>query len=620
MMKTKEMPKNTGPQFGPPGHGPHSMMMKKKEKAKDIRGTLIRLWKYLEKSRRGLLFAAFIVLIITALNVTGPYLMKIALDEYITGGVNFPALARILILMSLTYFGAAMLTVLQQKIIIGISQKAVKDLRKDVFQKFQELTIRFFDTRSTGELMSRLTNDIDNVSNTLSTGVLEILSAGLSILTAGAVMLSINWQLGLICLTVIPLIIIFTKKIARMTRKGFRAKQGYLGELNGIIEETITGHREVKAFTKEEEILLDFSEKNQLLKQAAHKANITSSLMGPFMNMMNNINYGVTAFAGGVLALYGIVSVGTIAAFLNYSRQFSRPLNQIAQLYTTIQSAIAGAERVFQILDEEPEFSDGPDALALTDVEGKVCIKDLHFRYDQDIPVIQGIDILAEPGQTIALVGPTGAGKTTIINLLTRFYDYHKGSITIDGKDIRHIRKADLRRALGIVLQETFLFSGTVRENIRYSCLDASDQQIIRAATLANAHQFIHRMPMGYDTEISENGANLSEGQRQLIAIARAILSDPSILILDEATSSVDTRTEIHIQEGMLKLMEGRTSFVIAHRLSTIKNADSILVMDKGKIIERGTHRELMTKKGFYYNLYHSQFGDHTGRDLQESL
>jgi len=345
------------------------------------------------------------------------------------------------------------------------------------------------------------------------------------------------------------------------------------------------------------------------MRRAAHRANITSGLMGPLMNMMNNLNYGVTAFAGGILAFYGMVSVGTIAAFLNYTRQFSRPLNQVAQLYATIQSALAGAERVFQILDEKPEFEDAPDALPLAEVAGRVVMEDLHFRYREDVPVLQGIDIHAEPGQTIALVGPTGAGKTTIINLLTRFYDYHRGTITIDGRDIRHIKKEDLRRALGIVLQETFLFSGTVKENIRYGRLDATDEEIVRAATLANAHQFIHRMPRGYDTEITENGANLSEGQRQLIAIARAILSDPSILILDEATSSVDTRTEIQIQEGMLKLMEGRTSFVIAHRLSTIKKADAILVMDGGRIVERGTHGELMGAKGFYHNLYNSQFG-----------
>jgi len=424
------------------------------------------------------------------------------------------------------------------------------------------------------------------------------------------VMITINWRLALICLCVIPLVFFLTKKIAKHTRKGFRDRQEHLGDLNGIIEESISGQRVIKAFTKEKELLKTFSKKNKLMQKASNKANIASGLMGPLMNMMNNLNYGVTAFAGGILAIYGMVSVGTIAAFLNYTRQFSRPLNQIAQLYTTIQSALAGAERVFAVLDEIPEFEDTEESLPLSTVRGEVIFKNLHFRYLPDIPIIKGIDIHAKPGQTIALVGPTGAGKTTIINLLSRFYDFHKGSITIDGKNIRDIKKRDLRRNLGIVLQETFLFSDTVKENIRYGRLDASEEEIIEASKLANAHQFIHRMPHGYDTEVSEDGASLSQGQKQLIAIARAILSEPSILVLDEATSSVDTRTEIQIQEGMLKLMKGRTSFVIAHRLSTIKNADAILVMNDGQIIEQGTHRELMDSRGFYHNLYHSQFGN----------
>jgi ATP-binding cassette, subfamily B, multidrug efflux pump len=598
------------PLSGPGSGGPvHAGMMKKKEKAKDTKGTLIRLWDYLKHQKRSLTLVIATVFLTTSLNIAGPYLMKVALDNHIAKGVNFPALLQILCWMGAVYFAAALLTLLQQRIMIGLSQKAIKNLRNDVFQKFQELTVRYFDTHSSGELMSRLTNDIDSISNTLTTGVLDILSAILTIIAVTVVILTLNWQLALICLGVIPLVMVLSKRVGRHTRTGFRDRQKHLGELNGIIEESITGHRVIKSFAKEEDILCSFQDKNEKMQKASFKANAVSGLMGPMMNMMYNLNYGITAFAGGVLALYGIVSVGTIAAFLNYSRQFSRPLNQVAQLYTSIQSALAGAERVFAILDEEPEFSDTPDSLPLIDVKGHVLIEDLHFRYKEDIPVLKGIDIQAEPGQTIALVGPTGAGKTTIINLLTRFYDFHKGSISIDGKDIRKIAKADLRRTLGIVLQETFLFSGTVKENILYGRLNATDEEIVAASKLANAHQFIHRMPQGYNTDISENGANLSEGQRQLIAIARAILSNPSILILDEATSSVDTRTEIQIQEGMLKLMEGRTSFVIAHRLSTIKNADAILVMKDGGIIERGTHRELLEAKGFYHELYHSQFG-----------
>ena len=595
---------------GPGRGGGHSAFYSKpKEKAKDTKGTLKKLYGYLKAQKYELTAVFIFVLITTVLNIAGPYLMKYAIDNYIIGGVNLEGLLKTLFVMAIINIAAAGFTLVQQRIMISVSQKAVKNMRRDIFRKYQNLTINFFDTRTTGELMSRVTNDIDNISNTISGSFLEIISAVLSIIAVGVVMLTMNWMLAIICLCVIPVVIIITKKIAGHTRKGFRERQKHLGDLNGIIEESISGQRVIKAFTKESEFQKAFSVKNRLLQNASNKANITAGLMGPLMNMMNNLNYGVTAFAGGVLAVYGIVSVGTIAAFLNYTRQFSRPLNQVAQLYTTIQSALAGAERVFDILEETPEFEDTEESLSLKDVKGEVIFRNIHFRYKPDIPVIKGIDIHAEPGQTIALVGPTGAGKTTIINLLSRFYDFHKGMITIDGKDIRKIKKKDLRRNLGIVLQETFLFSDTVKENIRYGRLDATDEEIIKASRLANAHQFIHRMTDGYNTEISEDGANLSQGQKQLIAIARAILSDPSILVLDEATSSVDTRTEIQIQEGMLKLMEGRTSFVIAHRLSTIKNADNILVMNNGQIIEQGTHSELIRLNGFYNNLYNSQFG-----------
>jgi ATP-binding cassette subfamily B protein len=594
---------------GPGAGGPGGHFAKPKEKAKDSRGTLKKLWVYLKADTLGILLVLCIVLLTTALNIAGPYLMKYAIDHYITTGINLSGLAGILLAMVVIYSFAALFTFVQQWIMIAVSQKAIKALRRDIFHKFQTLTIHFFDTRAAGELMSRVTNDIDNISNTVSNSFLEIVSAVLTIGAVAVVMLTINWQLALICICVIPLVIILTKQVGHHTRKGFRDKQKHLGDLNGIIEESISGQRVVKAFTKESELLRDFSKKNVLLKNASNKANISSGLMGPLMNMMNNLNYGITTFAGSVLAIHGLVSVGTIAAFLNYTRQFSRPLNQIAQLYTTIQSALAGAERVFAILEEEPEFEDDENSISLKDLKGEVVFQDLHFGYLSDVPIIKGIDIHAQPGQTIALVGPTGAGKTTMINLLARFYDFHKGSITIDGLDIRSIKKRDLRSKLGIVLQETFLFSDTVKENIRYGRLDATDEEIITASKLANAHQFIHRMPQGYDTLVSEDGANLSQGQKQLIAIARAILSEPSILVLDEATSSVDTRTEIQIQKGMLKLMEGRTSFVIAHRLSTIKNADQILVMDGGRIVERGSHKELMSAQGFYYKLYHSQFG-----------
>ncbi len=591
------------------GGGHAAYFSKPIEKARDTGSTMKKLWRYIRVQKSGFMLVFIFVSVTSLLNIAGPWLMKFAIDNYLADKIDYKGLSQVLVVMAAVQLAAAGFTLVQQWIMISVSQKTVENLRRDIFHKFQILTINFFDTRTTGELMSRVTNDIDNISNTLSGSFLEILTAVLGVITVSIVMVAINWRLALICLCIIPLVIILTKKVALHTRKGFRDRQKHLGDLNGIIEESITGQRVIKAFTKEKELLKTFDAKNRLMQKASNKANMISGLMGPLMNMMNNLNYAVTAIAGGVFAVYGLVSVGTIAAFLSYTRQFSRPLNHIAQLYTTIQSAIAGAERVFDILEEVPEFEDTEDSVPLTAVKGEVIFKDLFFSYHPDIPVIRGISINAEPGQTIALVGPTGAGKTTIINLLTGFYDFHSGTVTIDGKDIRSIKKQDLRRNLGIVLQETFLFSDTVKENIRYGRLNASDEEVIEAARLANAHQFIHRMPSGYDTEISEDGANLSQGQKQLIAIARAILSSPSILVLDEATSSVDTRTEIQIQNGMLELMKGRTSFVIAHRLSTIRNADSILVMDEGRIVEKGTHRELMDLQGFYYRLYNSQFG-----------
>lgn len=591
----------------------HGRMMaglaKPKEKAGDIRGTMGRLAAYLGRHKSRLLLVILMVIITTGLNILGPYLMKVAIDSHIkASGVDFPALARLLGLMAAAYVGASLFTLFQQWIMVGISQEIIRELRDDVFAKFQQLTIRFFDSRNIGELMSRVTNDIDNINNTLSDGILQIISAALSLVSVATVMLIINWQLSLICLSVIPLVILIVRHLSRFTRRGFRDRQKYLAALNGTIEETITGHELVKAFTREDELAAGFAATNRDMRRAAHVANSVSGFMGPLMNMMNNLNYAVTAFAGGLLAIGGHVTVGVIAAFLNYTRQYARPINQLAQIYTSIQSAIAGAERVFAILDEEVEFKDSPRALTMQTLRGAVKIRDLEFRYQNDVPVLRGISINAEPGQTIAIVGPTGAGKTTIINLLTRFYDFHSGTISIDDVDIRDIARSSLRSSLGIVLQDSFLFSDSIMENIRYGRLDANDDEVIAASKTANAHQFIHRMPDAYNSHINENGGSLSLGQRQLIAIARTILSDPAILILDEATSSVDTRTELHIQEAMLRLMEGRTSFVIAHRLSTIKNADTILVMNDGQIIEQGKHRELLDRGGFYTELYMSQF------------
>jgi ATP-binding cassette subfamily B protein len=396
--------------------------------------------------------------------------------------------------------------------------------------------------------------------------------------------------------------------VAQRTRAGFRRQQAALGKLNGLIEETITGQRVVKAYAREGGALAQFAVANHNLRQAATQAQIFAGFVGPLMNVVNNLGLAIVAGVGGWMAVQGLATVGTIASFINYSRQLGRPLNEIANLYNSIQSAVAGAERVFEVIDEAPELADAPETQPLARIQGDVAFEDVSFAYEEGVPVLKRISLRAEPGQIVALVGPTGAGKTTIVNLLTRFYDIDNGRICIDGCDIRQIQRDDLRRQLGIVLQDTFLFAESVLDNIRYGRLDASDGEVIAAAKLANADLFIRRLPQDYDTPLSERGSNLSQGQRQLLAIARAILSAPSILILDEATSSVDTRTEKHIQEAMLRLMAGRTSFVIAHRLSTIRDADQILVINHGEIVERGTHEELLAQQGFYHHLYTSQF------------
>ncbi|MDY7078384.1 MAG: ABC transporter ATP-binding protein [Chloroflexota bacterium] len=594
---------------GPPGMG--GMMNGMGGRAEDMQGTMRRLWGYLSRQKWLLIGIVVLVALSSGLNLLGPYLMGIAIDVYILNS-DVPGLIRTASLMIGAYGAAAFATWLQGHAMITLAQGTVRDIRNDLFAKLQTLSLRFFDQHTHGELMSRLTNDVENISNVLNQGVTQFISSVFSVVGVVTMMLLINWRLALVTLITIPLMFFLSSAVAMQTRKGFREQQEKLGDLNGIIEETVTGQRVVKAYVRERAVITEFDVANLKLRRASTRAEMFAGFMGPMMNMINNIGLAIVAGTGGWMALQGLATVGTVASFINYTRQFSRPLNQISQLYAQIQGAIAGAERVFEILDEVPELTDAPDALSLEHVAGDVVFEDVCFGYKPDVPVLKQVSFRAEPGQTIALVGPTGAGKTTIINLLTRFYDINRGQIGIDGNDIRQLKKADLRRKLGIVLQDTFLFSDTVMENIRYGRLDATDEKVIAAAKLANADQFIHRLPQGYKTELSERGSNLSQGQRQLLAIARAILADPSILILDEATSSVDTRTEKNIQEAMLRLMEGRTSFVIAHRLSTIREADNILVINDGEIIERGNHQKLLAQKGFYHNLYMSQFKGQT--------
>ncbi|MEJ5312099.1 MAG: ABC transporter ATP-binding protein [Anaerolineae bacterium] len=585
--------------------------MRPKERAKNIRGTVLRLWAYLKKQGWGLGIIVILVSISSGLGLLGPYLMGKAIDDFILKN-DIPGLGRLLLLMLGVYVVGASINWLEAYLMSTVAQRTVRDLRNDLFAKLQTLSLRFFDQRTHGELMSRLANDVENVSNVLNGSITQLISSVLSLAGVAVMMFVINWRLALVSIITLPLMMVLSNTIARYTRQGFREQQEYLGDLNGIIEETITGQHVVKAYVREQAVIEAFGKVNVKLRKAASRAQIFAGTLGPISNFVNNVGFAIVAGAGGWMAVQGMATVGTIAAFINYARQFSMPLNQIANLYNSIQSAIAGAERVFAILDETPELIDAPDAIPLTNIRGDVVFNDVCFGYNPETPVLKHVSLHARRGQTIALVGPTGAGKTTIVNLLTRFYDIDSGSITVDGIDIRRLKMADLRRELGIVLQDTYLFSDTVMENIRYGRLDATDDEVIAAAKLANADQFIHRLPEGYQTQLSERAGNISQGQRQLLAIARAILADPSILILDEATSSVDTRTEKNIQEAMLRLMEGRTSFVIAHRLSTIRDADAILVINDGEIIERGTHDALLAQRGFYYHLYMSQFkGQH---------
>jgi ATP-binding cassette, subfamily B, multidrug efflux pump len=598
------------PQVVPPlpfgGRGPNQFAQEK-VRAKNTHGTIRRIWDYLRRQRAALTLTFLLVIATTLLGLLGPYLLGRAIDGYILHG-DLAGLSRLLLLMLGVYAATSLCTWLQSYIMAGAAQRTVRELRNDLFAKLQVLPLRYFDTRNHGETMSRLTNDVENVNLVLSDSVTQLLSGLLSIVGVAVAMLLLNWRLALISVgSTVLLTFGVTRWIAPRTREGFRGQQAILGELNGLIEETVTGQRVVKASRREQSVIAQFDAANGRLRAAASRAQIFAGFMGPLMNCLSNLSLAIVAASGGWLAVIGLASVGAIAAFINYTGQFARPLNNIANLYNTIQAAVAGAERVFETLDEPVEV-DAPAAASVESLRGDVVFEDVSFSYQPETPVLKHVSLRAARGQVVALVGPTGAGKTTIVNLLTRFYEIDQGRILIDGRDIRQFKKEELRRQLGIVLQDTFLFAGTVLDNIRYGRLDATDEEVIAAARLANADQFIHRLPESYATPLSERAGNLSQGQRQLLAIARAILANPSILILDEATSSVDTRTEQHLQEAMRRLMTGRTSFVIAHRLSTVRDADQILVINHGEIVERGTHTELLQREGFYGRLYAGQF------------
>ncbi|MHB0856356.1 MAG: ABC transporter ATP-binding protein [Anaerolineae bacterium] len=568
---------------------------------------LKRLVAYLRPEKALLAWVAVLVVITTGLELAGPYLVGVAIDRFITQG-DLDGLMRIVLLMLATYTLAWVTQFAQGYQMVAITQRVLRALRRDLFERLQSLSLRFFDQRPTGELMSRLTNDIDAINRALSQSVVELAASLLTLAGVVVVMLLLNPWLALGAMALLPFMVWFTLRMGRGTRRGFQQVQINLGRLNALMEENLSGLRVVQAFRRQRAVLSEFDSANTATRDTSIRAQLMMTLLRPMLMVFSNLDIVVIAGLGGWLALRGLVNVGIIATFVLYARRFFEPLLTLADLYNAIQSALAGAERVFEVLDQVPEVQDRPGAIDLADIRGQVAFEGVHFGYVKGAPVLKDVCLVAEPGQVVALVGPTGAGKTTIVNLLSRFYDVDQGAILLDGRDIREIKQDSLRRQLGIVLQDTFLFSDTVLENIRYGCLDASDEECFAAARLANADQFIERLPEGYQTPLAERASTLSQGQRQLLAIARAILADPRILILDEATSSVDTRTELHIQQALLNLMRGRTSFVIAHRLSTIRNADQVLVLDDGRMIERGTHDSLLAQRGFYHRLYMSQF------------
>nr|MBK7069702.1 ABC transporter ATP-binding protein [Deltaproteobacteria bacterium] len=574
-------------------------------RARDPRGTLARLASYFSEHRAGVTVVAACIVVYTTLALAGPYLMGVAIDRFIA--TRDPSgLYPIALLMLGAFLLSNVFQTVAGWLMAGISQRALKRLRAELFKHLQTLPLSFFEARSSGDLMSRLTNDIDAINQAVAQNITSLLASTLSMAGILVAMFVLDRWLALASLLVVPLMLWFTRFVTVYTRKGFRELQRHLGTLNGVMEESIGGQRVVTVFRRNESVLSGFRASNEEVYRAGVYANTYALLLMPLTTVLGNLFVIVLAGLGGWLALRGLVSVGVIATFIHYGQNFVQPLRQLSNLYNTLQAALAGAERVFEVLDRAPETDEGNVPSA--PVRGEVVFDSVTFGYLPGTPVLEDISLSAVAGQTIALVGPTGAGKTTVINLLTRFHEIERGAIRIDGTDIRDLKKDDLRRKLGLVLQDTYLFGVSVRENIRYGRLGASDEEVVRAAELADADHFIRQLPQGYETVLSERAGNLSQGQRQLLAIARTLLADPAILILDEATSSVDTRTEARIQASLLRLMKGRTSFVIAHRLSTIRDADQVLVIDGGRIVERGTHHELLEQKGVYQRLYASQF------------
>jgi ATP-binding cassette subfamily B protein len=589
-------------------HGPHSIIPV--EKPKDSSSTLKRLFYYFGEEKNKIFIALFLVILSTFLTLLVPYFTGKIVDALTVSKdmINLLEVRNLILYVLAFYVFSSLFMYFQEFLIAGISQRVVYKIRKDIFDKFQKMPVIFFDRTTHGELMSRVTNDIDNINNTISQTMIQFMHTFISTIGTVIIMFYINKIMALVTLATVPIVLLVTRTIANNTKKYFKTQQQFLGNLNGHIEESISGIDVVRMFNKEDDMINKFKKFNDDLKEVGVKAQIWSGFIMPIMNAIGNLTFVIIVLSGSLLVLNNAITIGVVTSFIFYSKQFQRPINELASTFNQLQSGIAGAERVFEILDEEDEREDELDAIEADNIKGKVEFRNVYFNYSKNKEVLKDISFMVEAGTKVALVGPTGAGKTTIVNLLTNFYEVTKGEILIDDVNINKYKKNSLRNMFGVVLQDTYLFSGTIKENIRYGKLDATDEEIITACKISNADEFIKRLPNGYDTYISEGGGNLSQGQRQLLAIARAVLKDPSILILDEATSNVDTRTELKIQEAMISLMKNRTTFIIAHRLSTIRDSDIIMMIEDGRIIEKGTHEELIETKGAYFNLYMSQY------------
>lgn len=579
-------------------------------KAKNQKQIIRRIWTYMSGYKKGFVAVAIATVITNLLAVFLPWLFATAIDDYLLTK-DLDGAIRIAIVIVVIAFLNSFVRFIGRYIMVNITQGTIKKIRKDAFDKLQNLPVKYYDQNQSGEIITKVSNDVDLISNSLAAFVNETISSAIILIGSLVMMLVLNWALAILVLLFVPVMVFITVKISKVTRKGFIAQQKHIGGINSIIDESINGIKVLKLYGQEDTTITEFTRKNEQLRSASFKASVYGGVIMPIMNFLNNFIYVLIAIVGGVLMLFTkvAISVGDISGITAYARQFVQPISNLAQQFNQIQQALAGAERVFGLIDLDDEYvNDGE--YECKNLHGDVSFDNVTFSYDEGVVVLEDITFCADHGKTIAIVGPTGSGKTTIINLMNRFYDLDSGSITIDGVDIKKYKKDNLRKKIGVVLQDTHLFSGTVYDNIIYGHLDASKEEVEKAATLANAHDFIMKLPHGYESEVYEGGQNFSQGERQLISIARTILSDPDILILDEATSNVDTRTEFRIQESMKTLMKDRTSFVIAHRLQTIRNAHKILVIKDGKLIETGNHQKLLDDKGFYYELYTTQFDD----------